>query len=137
MMQKRIQKKAQVTIEFILLVSAVIFLMVILIASTNFNTALARQKNEQEALDDFANFLQQELMLANEMPSTYERTLKLPEKIVGKPYTITIQDYLLIVNTSKFTVQRGIPFVKDNCRTFVYGDNVIKKISTDLSINCE
>ncbi|MEM4641358.1 MAG: hypothetical protein QXW65_02475 [Candidatus Pacearchaeota archaeon] len=130
------QKKAQVTIEFVLLVSAVVLLITMMIASTNFNTVLARAKNEQEALDDFANFLQQELILASEMHPVYERTIRLPEKIVGKSYSITIEDYLLIVNTSKFSVSRGIPFIDRNCRTFNYGDNVINKTHSDLKINC-
>ncbi|MEM2462891.1 MAG: hypothetical protein QXI41_00660 [Candidatus Pacearchaeota archaeon] len=130
------QKKAQVTIEFVLLVSAVILLTTMMIASTNFNTVLARAKNEQEALDDFANFLQQELILASEMHPIYERTIRLPEKIVGKSYSITIEDYLLIVSTSKFSVSRGIPFIDRNCRTFNYGDNVINKTHSDLKINC-
>ncbi|MEM4703376.1 MAG: hypothetical protein QXP53_02745 [Candidatus Pacearchaeota archaeon] len=112
-------KKAQVTIEFTLLVAAAVFLVVIVISSTNFNTALARAKNEQEALDDFANYIQQELMLASEMHPVYERTITLPQRIVGKTYTVTIDRYLLTVSTSKFTVNRGIPLVSE-----VYGNSL-------------
>lgn len=130
-------KRAQVTIELVLLVGAVVFLVTIIIASVNFNTALAREKNEKEALEDFANYLQQELMLASKMHPFYAREFKLPEKILGKSYTIEVGAYYLVVGTSKFSVIRGIPFVKEGCRNFRPGEkNNITKTTEYLRINC-
>jgi len=127
--------KAQVTIEFTLLVSAVILLMLIMIASSNFNTSLARQKNEQEALDDLANYVQQEIVLASQMHSNYSQIFIIPTKIIGKQYSATILNYSLVVNTSKFTLNRGIPLVSVDHRTLVPGSfHSINKSEGDLSV---
>ena len=132
--------KGQVTIEFVLLCAAAMLLVTIVIASANFNTALAREKNEQEALSDLANYIQQEIVLASDSYPVYVKYFKLPQKIVGKDYTATIQEYLLTVNTSRFTENRGIPLVKSGWRTLYTGqnNNITKTTeqTNNLKINC-
>ncbi|MCS7134636.1 MAG: hypothetical protein NZ889_02145 [Candidatus Pacearchaeota archaeon] len=128
--------KAQIAIEFVLLVSVVIGITTILIATANFNIALARQKNEQEILEDFANFLQQELIIASKMHPFYAREFILPERIAGKIYTVVVEDYYLVVGTPRFNVTKGIPLVERDCRNFKTGKNNITKTKDGLRINC-
>ncbi|UCD21073.1 MAG: hypothetical protein JSW08_00810 [archaeon] len=142
-------KKGQVTIEFTLLVSAVIFLVVIMIASANFNTSLAREKNEQESLNDFANFLQQEITLASGSPPNYSREFTLPKKITGKEYSILMSDsgYGFVVKTlrgseTKFTASRGTPYINDVEPLIPGGTVTIEKIreageQEELKLDCQ
>jgi len=135
-------KKAQVALEFVLLCSAVIVLVTVLISSASFNTSLARQKNEQEALGDLANYIQQEIMLASKTYPNYTRIFQLPERIVGKEYFAELTDYHLTINTDKFTVNRGIPLIDQECigQFNLGGSNTISKIQTGeevkLKLNC-
>lgn len=135
-------KKAQVALEFVLLCSAVIVLVTVLISSASFNTSLARQKNEQEALGDLANYIQQEIMLASKTYPNYTRIFQLPERIVGKEYTAELTDYHLKVSTERFVANRGIPLIDQECigQFNLGGNNTISKIQTGeevkLKLNC-
>jgi len=135
-------KRGQITVEFILLVAAVVFLVTIMIASANFNTVLAREKNEQEALSDFADSIQQELVIASEMYPEYNRTFKLANKIVGRDYEIIITDYKMVINTKrgdeiKFSTIRGIPYIFEACQDelLIGENNVIWNNGTNIILN--
>jgi len=130
------KKRGQVTIEFVLVCSAVVFLVTIMIASTNFNTALAREKNEQEALNDFANYVQQEIIIASQMHSNYTRIFVMPLHVIGKDYTVnTYQNYFLVVNTSKFVANRGIPLLDAINRNMTAGHSYrINKTDAGITI---
>ncbi len=121
-------KKAQAGLEFLLVFSILTIFATMFFIMIFSNTSQGRTKNDQEVTEDMANFLQQELILAEKVEDGYHRNFTLPEKISGKEYDVMTSGYSLTVNTSKVTSHRGIPRTAGN---FITGsENIIIKNGT-------
>lgn len=81
------KNKAQAAIEFIILIGFIAFIVGALIAVFG-NVIFEEQKEvEQEQIDSFLTYVEEEIQLAKDSPNGYKRTFTLPEEIYGKNYT--------------------------------------------------
>ncbi len=135
-MIKCTKKKAQAAMEFVMVFSVLSIFVTAFLGAIYVNISQSKQKNEQGIVDDMANFIQQEIILASRVEDGYHRTFFLPEKIGGKPYNITLGDYALYVNTSKAVSIRGIPIVTnaDSVKFYYQDNNTIIKNETPFYI---
>lgn len=128
-------QKTQATMEFILVFSLLLIFITLFIALVYSDMFKGTLKNEQDALDDMATFIQQELIIASKVETGYIRTFYLPEKIVNKNYDIVVGNYMLSVNTSRTVSFRGIPKVNTTGMPFIIpGNNSIVKNSSGIFI---
>ena len=82
--------KAQIAIEFLLLVSLSFFVLFFLIAMiSTVNQSQTNQRTFDE-ITDFARSIQLEFLLASEMEVGYHRFLELPERFNGKEYQVAL-----------------------------------------------
>jgi hypothetical protein len=81
------ENKAQAAIEFIILIGFIAFIVGALIAVFG-NVIFEEQKEvEQEQIDSFLTYVEEEIQLAKNSPNGYKRTFTLPEEVYGKNYT--------------------------------------------------
>ena len=121
-------QKAQAALEFILVFAIMTLFATLFFIMIFADTSQGRLKNDQETVDDMANFLQQELITAEKVEDGYIRNFTLPEKIGGKDYSIYDGEYMLIVNMGKVSSVKGIPKVRGNFT--INAMNTIVKNST-------
>jgi len=125
-----IKKRGQVSLEFVLVFLILTLFVVAFFVVIYSNMAQGRIKNENDLTEDAANFLQQELILASRVESGYIRTFILPQRIGTREYDININDYSLVVNTSRVITIRGIPLVNPGAKFYPGTNNTIIRNDT-------
>ena len=136
-------KKAQVAYEFmmIIFILSVGFLTWIALASS-IQTTLQETKTI-ETFQDFSQGLKHELFIIAQMQTGFSRTIELPSTIIGKTYTITMQDGGEIYNFSTIYINNSeigfythfdVPKLND---TLIIGKNTIIKKQNILEIKHE
>lgn len=116
-------RKAQIAIEFMLLVAVGLFFFLIIVASV-VNLATGKQSERfYYDLQDFGKAIQRELILATELEDGYHRNIKLPYTAPnGKPYTIYTNNtpsgkmYLFIEFEEAKTIEFEIPTINGTIR---------------------
>jgi hypothetical protein len=132
----RKSKKAQASLEFILVFSILTIFVATFLVTIFYNMSQGRIKNEREGVENMANFIQQELILSSKVEDGYNRTFLLPRQIGGKDYSVSMSDYSLVVNTSITASFRGIPLLYNSSALFnIPGNNSIIKNQTGIFVN--
>lgn len=126
--------KGQTSIEFVILVGAVLFFVVTFLFYLQTNV----QENDQERvaflLRDTALTVQEEINLASKSAEGYSRTFTLPQDIVGHNYTIQIVSGLAYIRTSDG--KNALSFPVSNITGDVQkGNNVIQKSNGMVYLN--
>jgi uncharacterized protein (UPF0333 family) len=121
--------KAQVAMEFMILMTLGVAILIILIIAVG---SISKNKTDEKTyyeLDDFGNSIQQELILAAELEDGYTRIINIPTSINGRKYNITTGsagDYAGYLNIDYMTttIYYPIPVVNG---TLQKGYNKIRK----------
>ncbi len=130
-------KRAQVSIEFILLGITGFFFLFIVIGAALTLSADKTTQNTYEQLNDLGKSLQQELLLGTQVQDGYERFFSVPEKINDMNYTIVIGNTsasngymsILFSHQELFYV---IPVINGS---MIKGTNVLRKQNGVLQLN--
>jgi hypothetical protein len=128
------EKKAQSAVEFIILLGVMLF---IFLAYTQvFQKNLAEKSKEQRVflIQDLALTVQNEIDLASSSTSGYERTFKVPEKILNIEYSISLVDNSVYVITNDNKIATSLP-IQNVTGEIQKGDNFIKKNESGVYIN--
>lgn len=125
-------KKAQTSIELIMMVSFLLIFFVAFIAIIGVEIGDKRNDLTYGKLADLAKFIQQELILAGESSDGYHRTFILPEKVSNQEYVIQIEGNTLAVKGRKYTVPVEIPLFSG---TLDKGANRITKAGGIIYVN--
>jgi hypothetical protein len=116
--------RAQVAMEFVILVSIVFMVMIVFTAFIMDYTAEEREQREYILLKDVFYAVQGEINLATTVEDGYSRTFTVPQKIEGINFTIYIEDGLLWVMSNKSEYVDDIPDLVGN---ITKGNNTITK----------
>lgn len=129
----RKQKRAQVALEFVLLVMvSFIMFTTIMISVSRQLTELSSQRDAKE-LRDVTNRLREEIFLASIMQEGYYREFRIPGELNGKGYSLVISDGILTGRLQNYTHRVPTPNVLGNPNT---GLNVINKTTGgDIRLN--
>ena len=125
-------KKAQIAIEFVLLVSVTFIILLIFLKAIGDQADDLNEKKEFILVKDLAYKAQYEINIASQVKSGYNRTFFIPEKLDNNDYTITkIENKITIgLKNSEFTIT--IPDVNGSIKK---GNNTIKNIGGVIYIN--
>jgi len=136
-------KKAQIAIEFLLILAIAVGIVIILLISfLSISTTNTKIKNDY-SLEDLGQALQQEFFLATELEDGYTRKINLPMTLGDSSYgeyNVTIiqvnKSYInytyLVLSFDTQETYYAIPYVSG---TIIHGDNVLVKINNTLRIN--
>ena len=131
------KKKAQVTIEFLLLI-AMAFAIVItfLIAILSVSASSTKTKSYYD-MEDLGGSLQQEFLLAAELEDGYTRKINLPLTLNGIRYNATVGETnhtygYLVLGFDNAELFYLIPYVDGN---ITLGNNILTKNNGTLRIN--
>ena len=133
----QMKHKAQIAIEFLLLISMAFFIVIALLASVLSVSEQNTKLKSYKEMDDLGKSLQQEFLLASEMEDGYTRKLNLPMTAAGKSYSAVIGQtnntygYLLL-NYQGAELFYMIPKVNG---TLILGNNILTKNNDTLRIN--
>lgn len=121
----RKRKKAQVSLEFVLLVMiSFIFFTAVLMGVSKQLVELSSQRDAKE-LKDVTNRLREEIFLASIVQGGYYREFRLPEKINDKSYTLEMSNGMITGQIGNKTYRVAAPNVTG---TPTAGLNIIDKM---------
>lgn len=124
----KLNKKTQFTIEFVILITFMLIVFLGFFAIVSYRLIKMEEAEKQQAAENIASFVFNEITLAKSVNNGYERTFKIPKKINGGSYNIKVIDNReLVVNYLEYEHVLFLPEnVEGNVAT---GLNKIKKIN--------
>jgi len=129
-MGKRI--KAQIAIEFILLVCVAFVILIVFLTSLRSQAIDLNERKDFVLVKDLAYKVQHEINMAVQVKPGYTRTFFIPEKLDSNDYTMiqTKGKFTVVLKKSEFTV--SIPEIKGDIKK---GDNTIKNLGGVVYLN--
>lgn len=125
-------KNAQTAIEFIIMTSFLLVFFVGFMAVIGTDITKKREDIMFAKVQDLANEIQQELVLAGEASEGYHRTFSIPSKIGTVDYEILTEGNTLVIDTRKYSYFVETPLFSG---TINKGTNKIKKESGLIQVN--
>ncbi len=124
--------KAQLAMEFVLLVSISFFILLVFLKATGDKVDDLNDEKEFILAKDLAYKIQHEINIAAQVKPGYNRTFFIPEKLDNKDYTInkTKDGLTIALKDSEFTVR--IPEING---TVINGNNTIRNIGGVVYLN--
>ncbi|MBN2052765.1 hypothetical protein JW756_04645 [Candidatus Woesearchaeota archaeon] len=119
------ERKAQVAIEFMLMVSLAMVVMVMFMGVVLVLTHDYSEEKNINRLQDLGYALQSELILAAEVEPGYERTILIPEKAGDSEYSITCTAYDIVITYRGAEHLFAMPNITSGA--FQKGNNKISK----------
>ena len=131
---KVLSHRAQVGMEFMIIIGAVMFFTSLLLLIIQQDTSKESYKKENILLKNIALTVQNEVNLAMESGDGYVREFNLPKKAGNLDYEITIDNKMIYIKTIPFRHALAVPspeIVGNINKTY----NIIKKISGVVYLN--
>lgn len=126
-------RKAQVAIEFIVLIVVLFSVFMVYTISTRKKMDEIRDKKEYVLLKDITKTAQNEILMAVKVEDGYQREFELPEILDNINYTINITNGVLIMGrTELHDISLPIPWVNG---TLQKGTNIIRKENGNVKVN--
>jgi hypothetical protein len=120
--------------EFIAMLGMAIVVVIIMVFLLSNQIDENWSEKNRIVLSDYGFYIQNEFLLAQESTQGYQRTVTVPDKIEGIPFTIYNTNRYLIVNYSKGSLP---PWIIPNTRgNITKGVNVFRNIDGSVCINC-
>lgn len=128
------RSNGQSAIEFMLLVGAVLFFIIILIGI--FQQEVAKKSAEKRGglITELMLSIQNEINLAAKSTDGYTREFKIPNTVAGKSYSIGIYSGSLYLNTTDGKDALSLP-TQNVTGQLRKGTNLIKKINSTIFVN--
>ncbi len=127
-------KKAQAAIEFIILVSVILFFFTIFFMLIQENMSDKIQERQNLELKEIGITFQNEINLASKAGDGYYREFKIPDKIGNKDYTISITENMVYLKTSDNKNAVAFPVLDINGQP-LKGTNKIEKQQGEIYLN--
>jgi len=127
------QKKAQFTIEFMLLFAMTFLIFLILIVFVTKYIDYSNHESDKLALNTFAENIKKNIVLARDSGQNFEVKIDIPLTYDDKIINVTVDQDTLYVknNATNYMVMKTIPIVNGE---FKLGCNKIKKENGVISI---
>lgn len=123
---------AQISMEFILMTTAIIAFSISILAIISYYNTVEITHKSSDSVINVLEFLQNEVILATKLEDGYIKSFDIPEKINNQDYAINIHGSDLIITYDGREYLRIIPAVTGD---FNIPNNTIKKISNEIFIN--
>ncbi|MFH1365694.1 MAG: hypothetical protein ABIH28_03860 [archaeon] len=134
MENKSFNNKSQTAIEFIILVSFVLFFFSIFFMVIGGNISDKMNERRNLLVKDIAFTVQDEINLASKSSEGYVREFDLPEKVGEKDYIPNIVEDMIYVKTSDGKSAIALPIPKITGQILI-GRNTIKKEDGEIKLN--
>jgi hypothetical protein len=128
------QKKAQSSIEFIVLIGFVLFFFVIFMLIIEENMSLKRYQSQSSKIKELAVDVQDELNLALGASDGYQRNFFIPDQVAGLDYQINITEEMVYIRTDNGKHAIALP-VANATGDVRKGMNQIKKENGEIKLN--
>ncbi|MBD3249220.1 hypothetical protein GF336_04195 [Candidatus Woesearchaeota archaeon] len=131
--QLTLSGKAQVSMEFVFLVSLAFMIMTVFIASTRSEFDELRSEEERTLVRDVGMMAHSELVIASNVEDGYRRIFDIPEKLDESiEYDIEISNNTLLVYTDDYESVFNVPSVTGQIQK---GNNRINKTGGTIYLN--
>ena len=127
-------RKAQLTLEFILIFSLMFALFIGLEKVILIRMGIKRDARMNQALEDVSKLIKDEIINADKSMGNYSRTFELPTNLYGSNYTMNIEKSFLVIKCDKYQLITLLGNVTGEPKP---KDNSIKKINGHICINAE
>ena len=127
-------KKAQVAIEFMIIIGAIFFFIAIFFLAVQENLNDKIKEEERLLVKEVALTVQDEINLALESTNGYKRDFKLPSNIRQLDYEINITSNVVYIRTEDNKHAMALP-VANVTGEINITDNTIEKINGGIYIN--
>ncbi|MFA5174471.1 MAG: hypothetical protein WC438_04795 [Candidatus Pacearchaeota archaeon] len=127
-------KKAQSSIEFMILVGVVIFFLVVFLGAIQGSMSDKLKEKQSIMVQDLASSVQDEINLASKSSDGYYRNFNIPEKINGRDYSIEILEEMVYVKTNDNKNALALPLASVTGNV-VKGENIITKQNGEVVLN--
>ena len=124
--------KAQIAIEFILLVSVAFVILIIFLTSVRSQATDLNKRKDFVLVKDLAYKVQYEINIATQVKSGYNRTFFIPEKLDNKDYAIKIEQNELTIKLENLEFVLNIPEINGSIKK---GNNTIKNLGGVIYLN--
>ncbi len=127
-------RRAQVAIEFIAIIGAVMFFMTLFLLAVQNENQSKIDRNHNIQLKEIALTVQNEMNLALKSSNGYSREFKIPRTAGNMKYEITLYSGIVYIKTTnnKYSLALPIPIVIGNINKT---NNKIKKINGQIYLN--
>ncbi len=126
--------KAQTAIEFVILVSFILFFFTLFFIAIQGNSADKIRERQNLRIKEIALTFQNEIDLALESSDGYYREFRIPDEIDNKDYDISITEDMVYVRTQDNKYAIALPVAKVTGDA-VKGSNIIRKENGEISLN--
>ncbi|MBT4166067.1 hypothetical protein HOE04_03455 [archaeon] len=127
-------KRSQTAIEFLVLVSAVLFFFVVFFLTIGENIQDKTRENINKIVNEIAFLVQEEISFASESVDGYYRVFKIPESLNGLEYDIDVSDGRVYLKTYNNKYAVALP-VQDVSGEIIKGENVLRKEGGVIYLN--
>jgi hypothetical protein len=127
-------KNSQTAIEFLVLVSAVLFFFVIFFFVIGENIQDKTRDNLNKAVNEIAFIVQEEISFASESTNGYYRMFKIPESLNGLDYEISLGGGIIYLKTNNGKFAVTLP-VQNVTGEIIKGENVLRKEEGKVYLN--
>jgi tRNA(Met) C34 N-acetyltransferase TmcA len=131
-MHKITQRKAQSSIEFVVIIAAVLFFFLAFLSVIERNTEKKNFEQEQIAAREIVLGIKNEINLASEASDGYSRYFKVDNNLLGKEYEITISDNMIYIKSNKIGMAYRVVNFSGQIQK---GENFIKKQNGTIYLN--
>ena len=123
-------KKSQVTMEFLFLVSFVFVFSLAFVVAVGIQLTDFSDNQKKDTTVDFGDSIRKEMDIASVVKNGYIRKIVLPDMIDDSiNYTIQMSNYTLIISTDNYEYSAKISYFEG---TLQKGNNTLKKINNTV-----
>ena len=126
--------KSQSSIEFIVIVGAVLLIFITTIGFLQKSISEKKIEKRNFEFQEFAQNIQNEINIASKATDGYQRTFSIPEKIEGMGFQIRLIEESVYLNSSQAKYAISLP-VTNVTGQLQEGSNTIKKINRTIYLN--
>jgi NADH:ubiquinone oxidoreductase subunit 6 (subunit J) len=126
--------KAQSAIEFVLLLGAVLFFVIVLIGIFQQRVSEKSTEKRNTIITELVLSIQNEISIASKSTDGYTREFKIPDTIAGKNYSIGIYGNYIYLNTTDGKNALAMP-TQNVTGQPIKGVNLIRKLNSTIFLN--
>ena len=126
--------KAQSSIEFVILVSGVLFFFLFFLFALQINLSDKTREQYNFEIKEIALTVHDEVNLAVQSSDGYSRQFSLPQQILSREYSVNLVSGLVYVRTEdgKFAIALPVANVTGDVQK---GKNLIRKVNREVYLN--
>ena len=127
-----INKKTQISMEFMLLVTFMLFFFIVFFGVVQYRMAEATTEKELQLLKEVGDYVKNEISLAATVEDGYTRTFETPIDVVGRAYYM---DLYKAQTENKAQYYLELSYVQDGSPIFINLPYMNMDINTKITIN--